>query len=591
MNQHQLSEQASSLVRIGKKYRWFIPKVDYPAVIELASLCKLSVPVVQVLYNRGFTTKASIEKFIFTLEEFSVHDPLLLKDALKAVERIECAIQNNEKILIAGDYDVDGITASALMLSCLVPLGAKANFFLPHRVKDGYGLSIKTIERASSSGYSLVVTVDNGITAFEPARRAKELNIDLIITDHHRPHEELPDAFAIIDPMQIDCSYPYKTLAGVGVIFKVMTLLYSRRNLPLPVKAYELLLLGTVADVVPLTGENRYWVRECLKQINDSCSFSMSVLKNNGKVSRPYITSTDIGFSIAPQINALGRLEDARQGVMFLLGDIEAQTEQIGRVLLELNEARKLIEKTVLTDVEGQIRSGAICLDTEKIIMVASRDWPPGVIGLVASRVVAAYGRPTILLHITAEGIAKGSCRSISEFNMFDALEESRDLLISFGGHSLAAGLSLRQDDLPLLKQRLEERAARLLKNEDLQLRVMADASIDLSDISSTVCRDLSHLEPFGNSNVVPYFHIKAVTLIEPPRLMKDVHIKIKIFSDGMIKPVVFFNRPDLFSFFVELQDRPFELLAQVSENFWNGTVSLELIGIDVAEMSNDNNY
>jgi single-stranded-DNA-specific exonuclease len=590
MNQHLLSEQANELVRIGKKYRWFIPQSDYAAVVELASICKLSIPVAQVLYNRGFKTKASIEKFIFTIEEFSVHDPLLLKDGLKAVKRIEKAILNNEKILIAGDYDVDGITASALMLSCLVPLGAKANFFLPHRVKDGYGLSIKTIERASSSGYSLVVTVDNGITAFEPARRAKELGIDLIITDHHRPHEELPEAFAVIDPMQIDCSYPYKTLAGVGVIFKVMSLLYARRKLPLPVKAYELLLLGTVADVVPLTGENRYWVRECLKQINDSCSFSMHVLKNNGKVSRPYITSSDIGFSIAPQINALGRLEDARQGVMFLLGDVEEQTEQIGRVLLELNEARKLIEKTVLVDVENQIRSGAISLDAERIIMVASRDWPPGVIGLVASRIVASYGRPAILLHITPEGLAKGSCRSIPEFNMFDALEESRDLLLSFGGHSLAAGLSLHQDDLPLLKHRLEQRALNLLKEEDLQLKVKADASVNLSDISSNVCRDLAHLEPFGNSNSVPYFHIKSVTLIEPPRLMKDVHIKIKIFSDGAIKPVVFFNRPDLFPFFIQIQEKPFELLAQVSENYWNGGVSLELIGIDVAEIGDDNN-
>lgn len=573
----------SMMTRQGKKYRWHIPAVDSVAVAELAAACNLSMPVVEILFNRGFRTRAEIEKFLFTLPETSVHDPALLKDALKAVERINQAIENKEKILIAGDYDVDGVTSSSMMLISLLPLGAQANFFLPHRVRDGYGLSVKTVERAAANGYKVIITVDNGITAFDPAKRAKELGIDLIITDHHRPHDKLPDAYAIIDQMQSDCPYPYKTLAGVGVTFKVLSLLYQRRGIELPVKAYELLLLGTVADVVPLTGENRYWVRQCLQYVNQAASNSLNVLKQNGRVTRPQLSAGDIGFSIAPQINALGRLEDARDGVRFLVGEDSAETERIGRVLLELNEARKAIERSVFADVEREITQGTIDLASERVIIVASEQWPPGVIGLVASRVVAAYGRPAILFHLTSEGLAKGSCRSIPEFNMFDALESCHDLLISFGGHSLAAGLALRKDDLPLLKQRLEERAANTLAIEDLHLKLRVDASISLAEVGAKLVRDLGHLEPFGNSNHVPAFHISSVTLIEPPRLMKETHVKIRVFADGMIKPVVFFNRPELFSYFIEIQDKPFDLVAQVSENHWNGSVSVELIGVDVS--------
>lgn len=541
------------------------------------------MPVIEVLYHRGMRTRSEIERFITILQEEVVHDAALLKDALRAVERINRAIDTKEKILIAGDYDVDGVTSSALMIACLLPLGAQINFFLPNRVRDGYGLSVKTIERAAANGYRLVITVDNGITAFEPARKAKELDVDLIITDHHRPHDELPDAFAVIDPYQEDCSYPFKYFAGVGVTFKIMSLLYQQRGLPLPDKAYELLLLGTVADVVPLVEENRFWVRHCLRKVNETMSDSLRVLCSNGKITKPLVSSADIGFAVAPQINALGRLEDARQGVKFLLGDDLQETERIGQILLELNEARKTIERSVLADVERQITEGAIDLKQERIVMVASPDWQPGVIGLVASRIVGAHARPTILLHQTPEGIVKGSCRSIPEFNMFEALEESRDLLISFGGHSLAAGLSLRYDDLPLLKERLEERAARLLRDEDLQLKLKVDATVSLAEVNSKLLRDLEHLEPFGHANSAPYFYIPSVTLLEAPRLLKELHVKIKIFADGMIKPVLFFNRPELYAYFIERQDQAFSLVAQVSENHWNGMTSVELISIDVS--------
>ena len=435
----------------GKKYLWKIPLVDEQKIAAIASRYNLSFAVAQVLYSRGFIDESAIENFLFSSFEDSVADARLMKDAEKAVDRLLLAIEKQEQILVFGDYDVDGITSSSLMMICLLPLGAKINYFLPNRVKDGYGLSTKIVERAAENKYAVIVTVDNGITAIEQARRAKELGLDLIITDHHRPHSEVPDAFAIVNPNQVDCAYPHKTLAGVGVTFKLLSLLYEKKGLQLPPKVYELLLLGTVADVVPLIGENRFWVRHGLNYINKVESLSFKLLKANSRVTKPKLSSMDIGFSITPQINALGRLEDPRQAVKFLIGTDVANAETVARVLLEMNEARKAIEKSIVEEIEEQIRLKHIDIETENVIIAASKKWPAGVIGLVASRFVSAYGKPTLLFHLTKDGLAKGSCRSIAEFNMFDALTASSDLILQFGGHSVAAGLALTIENLPEL--------------------------------------------------------------------------------------------------------------------------------------------
>lgn len=567
----------------GKKYLWRLPETPHSEVLDIASKYNLSFPVAQTLISRGFSTAAEIDAFLFSSFERDVAHPSLMKDAQKAVERILLAMQNGEKILVAGDYDVDGITSSSIMLSCLLPLDAKINFFLPNRVRDGYGLSNKIIERAAQNGYTVVITVDNGITAFEPAQKAKELGIDLIITDHHRPHEELPDAFAIVNPAQIDCQYPFKVLAGVGVAFKLMSFLYEKLKLKLPDKVYELLMLGTVADVVPLRGENRFWVRHGLHYVNQVESYAFKVLKQNGKVTKSMITSTDVGFSIAPQINALGRLEDARDGVKFLIGSNTADVDAVGNVLLELNEARKGIERSIFDQIKQQIEQKKIDLDHENIIVAASDNWPPGVIGLVASRVVSAFGRPTLLFHLTKDGLAKGSCRSIPEFNMFDALYQNKDLLKSFGGHSLAAGLALPVGKLGELKEKLEFLIAEQCTPEDLLQKLTLDAQAKLSDLTKKFMNDMQHLEPFGNENKQPYFYFEDVVLVQKPQLLKDLHVKCTIFADGVIKPVIFFNRPELFEPFMLQGEKPFSLAAQVMENHWNGRVSIELSGVDVS--------
>lgn len=567
----------------GEKYLWRLPDFDKKLVADVAASYNLSFPIVQTLFTRGFIQKDAIDAFLFTTFERDVAHPSRMKDAQKAVDRILYAIEHQEKILVCGDYDVDGITSSALMMISLLPLGAQVNFFLPHRVRDGYGLSTKIVERAAKNGYKVMITVDNGITAFEPAARAKELGIDLIITDHHRPHDHLPDAFAIVNPNQVDCPYPFKVLAGVGVSFKLLSLLYEMKGLTMPVKAYELLLLGTVADVVPLIGENRFWVRHGLNYVNQHESLALRVLKQNGKVTHERISATDIGFSLAPQINALGRLEDPRQGVGFLIGSNQKEVEHTGKILLELNEARKEIERSIYNHVVHEIEIGNIDLSTENVIMAASNKWAPGVIGLVAGRLMNAYGKPTLLFHLTKDGLAKGSCRSIPEFNMFNALQANKDLLKSFGGHSVAAGMSLRIEDLPKLKQKLEEAVRAQLTEFDLKQKLMLDASARLSDLNQKFIADLNHLEPFGNTNAVPVFYLPDVVCVQKPQLLKDAHVKCSVFADGVIKPLMFFNRPDLFEKILAIGEESFSVAAQVRENHWNGRANIELTGTDIA--------
>jgi single-stranded-DNA-specific exonuclease len=425
--------------------------------------------------------------------------------------------------------------------------------------------------------------VDNGITAFDPVTCANKLGVDVIITDHHKPHAHRPDAYAIVNPHQDDCPYPFKSFAGVGVTFKILSLLYTQKNLTLPLKVYELLLLGTIADVVPLVGENRFWVRYGLNYVNKNETLSLKVLKQNSKLTKSTLSATDIGFSLTPQINALGRLEDPRQGVKFLIGSDLSETQEVGRILFELNERRKEIELSIIADVINQVEQGSIDLTKENIIIAASKSWPPGVIGLVASRIVARYGKPTILLHITKSGVAKGSCRSIPEFNMFDALSDAQGMLHQFGGHALAAGLALNVDRVSELKAHLEERIARLLTPYDLQPKLRIDASAHLSDLTSKFVDDLHHLEPFGNSNSIPTFYFKNVVLVQKPTLLKDAHVKCMIFADGVIKPVIFFNRPELFTMLYDADQRSLDVVAQVSENHWNGKVNIELMGTDIA--------
>ena len=562
----------------GQKYLLRLKNSEDKEFRAIADQCNLSMPIAQVLYNRGYRDSDLVRDFLFGSID-DIPSSGLLKNIDIAADRILRAIKDKEKILIFGDYDVDGISSSALLLISLLPLGADINFFLPNRIHDGYGLSSKIVKKAASNGYKLIITVDNGITAHQPVKDAIKLGVDVVITDHHMPHGELPMA-TIVNPNQDGCSYPNKYLPGVGVAFKLMCYIYDKKGLKLPDKVYELLMLGTVADVVPLLGENRYWVRHGLNLVNKRNSFSINVLKQNSKLKKS-LSSLDIGFSIAPQINAIGRLSDPREGVKFLISSDCKEVERVGKILFEMNESRKLIERQIVDELIGAIESKKINLDKENIIMAACSSWPSGVIGLVAGKIMNQYGKPTFIFHLK-DGILKGSCRSIREFNVFNALEECSDLLLSFGGHAFAAGLSLKQENLQEFKERLEYKIKKELTEFDLLQKLDLDANLRLPEINGKLISDLDQLEPFGSENRAPSFFVEDVTLLDY-KILKDKHVKCSIFSQGIIKSLIFFNRPELKTVFDNIGDKSFNVAGNVTRNEWNGRVNIELQGLDIA--------
>lgn len=565
----------------GIKFLWKIKASDHAEVQEIAYANSLSFPVAQALYNRGYVNRDQVQNFLFSSFEKDVGHPSKFKGMQLAVARILDAIEKNEKILIFGDYDVDGITSTSLLLAALIPFNTQINYFLPMR-SDGYGLSASAVQRAFDAGYKLIITVDNGITAFDAAIKAEQLGLDLIITDHHRPHEQLPNAVAIINPNQNDCEYPFKEFAGVGVIFKLISLIYEHKNLELPDKIYELLTLGTIADVTPLVGENRFWVKYGLGKVNKKRSVAFEVLRKNASLNKSLFSSLDIGFMIAPQLNALGRLSNPRQAVRFLISSDYDEVERIGQLLKEVNEARKKIDRQIYEEVEYTIQNRAIDLSQENLILAASRDWPAGIIGLVAGKLAQNYGKPAILLHIDKNGNAAGSCRSVPEVNIFDVLQSCEDLLISFGGHSFAAGLKIKQEKLPLFKKRFEEIILKTVAVDQLVPKLEIDGTVQLPELNKKLISDLEQLEPFGNQNPQPIFLIKNVSQLKPPMLLKDLHVKCTVFADGVIKPVIFFNRPELFNILASLEDKPFNIAGYVTKNEWDGVVQIELQGLDV---------
>jgi single-stranded-DNA-specific exonuclease len=349
----------------------------------------------------------------------------------------------------------------------------------------------------------------------------------------------------------------------------------------LPRKIYELLMLGTIADVVPLIHENRHWVLHGLSLINEQKSESIARLLENANLTKQRVGARDIGFMVTPQINALGRLDDPRDAVKFLISSDPEDVARVGDVLKQINEERKKVERDIYEEIELAIKKKLYDLSKEFVLIAGNNTWPAGVIGLVAGKLTYAHGKPTFLFHLTSEGIAKGSCRSVKGLDLFSILEANKDLLISFGGHSAAAGLSLRQSDLSEFKKRISETIATKVKLEDLQPQIIADAVLEFSDINQNLIKDLHRLEPFGMGNEEPVFVINDLTQIRPPKLMKDKHIKITAFAQGIVKPIVFFNRPELYDVFKNLEDKPFSIVGTITQNEWNETTSTEIIGID----------
>jgi single-stranded-DNA-specific exonuclease len=567
----------------GLTYKWKLNRINKYEICKLSSDLNILPPIASVLYSRGFINKKSAMDFLFPFYDQKIYHPSILYGANETIERILLAIKKQQKILICGDYDVDGITATSLMLYGLLNCGANVNFFLPHRLKDGYGLSVRTIDRALKNKYDLLITVDNGTSAFDALLYAKKNNIDVIVTDHHQP-KELPDgALHIVNPHQPACKYPFKELAGVGVAFKIIQLLYEKLDKKIENKIYELFLLGTIADVVPLIDENRYLVNQALISLSNNESIALSLLKSNAKITpEQTLTATDIAFSIAPQINALGRLEDPREGVLFLIDDNKEKLEKIGMHLFQVNQSRKKIEKEIFEKLKEEIKKENMDPQLDGCIVRSSKSFPAGIIGLIAARLCHLYGTPTCIFHEMDDGILKGSCRSINEFNIFEGLSSiDQSLIISYGGHAMAAGISIYKDNLNAFKKAFSEKINSTCTKEDLQQKILIDGILELEDINNKLWHDLKLLEPFGASNPVPIFYIENVYFKEIS-LLKDLHIKATIESDNGSIQIIFFNKPEWFNIIKENKNSKFEIVAKITQNNWNNKSKIELIGIDI---------
>lgn len=481
-----------------------------------------------LLLHRGITSDEEARAFLHP-EKQPFHDPFLMRDMEKAVSRIEQAIEAQERIVVYGDYDVDGITATSLLCRNLRQLGAAADYFIPHRQKDGYGLHKETLDEIIAGGARLIVTVDCGISAVEEAAAAKD-KVDLIITDHHLPGKELPKALAVIDPHRADCAYPDKNIAGVGVAFKLCQALWQKMRGKAFTGDLDIVALGTVADIVPLLGENRKIVQQGLRVLKKSKRPGIQALLAVTELQEKEITAGHIGFVLAPRLNAAGRLASALRGVELLLTEDGEEAQAIAEELDAANRERQAVEQEILQAAEKQIEE--IDVKRAHVLVLHGEGWHPGVIGIVASRIVERYYRPTVII-AEEDGVGKGSCRSIRGFHMFEALSACREHLLGFGGHAQAAGLSLRSADVASFREAMEAYAAKVLTEEDFVPILDIELELAPEKITEQLMTEIKLLEPYGMGNPKPLFASHGVRGSYARQIGKEgQHLKFEL--DGL---------------------------------------------------------
>ncbi len=493
----------------------------------------------QVLRNRGIGSAEEARRFLFpTL--FDLPDPSSMKDMAKAVGRIAKAIRNREPITLFGDYDVDGTTATALLLLFLQKAGAQVDFYIPDRLQEGYGLNLEAVQKINAQGTNLLITADCGISNLEEVRWAKEKGLDVIITDHHEVPEVLPPALAVVNPKQKDCPYPFKGLAGVGVAFNLVIALRSflrqeglwqEADIPNLKEYLDLVALGTISDVVPLLGANRVLAKYGLAQMNQSTRPGILALKEISGIKEMPIDTTGIHFRFAPRMNAAGRIGDARETVRLLISEDETEARKIAVHLNELNSRRQQIEEKILTEAREMIEASSLG-EKRKSLVLASPNWHPGVIGIVASRLTEEYNRPAILIALK-ENRGKGSARSINSFPLYQGLKACQGWLERLGGHEQAAGLTIREDCLPGFSEAFEETVKAMLKEEDLLPWVAIDAFTRLDQMSDSFLNDLESLAPFGPNNPEPVLGIESLTVLNS-KLVGRGHIRLLV-KEGRI--------------------------------------------------------
>ena len=502
---------------------WQLKKADPAAETSLAG-AGCGVLLRRVLAARGCTDPAAAQALLGQGEPLS--DPFLLTDMDKAVVRIQEAIENEELMVIYGDYDVDGISATAILYECLTSQGAHVRCKLPTR-GSGYGLTRAALESLATKGFKLVVTVDNGISAVEEAACAKELGLDLIITDHHLPGDTLPDAIAVVDPKRPDDESPFKDLCGAGVAFKLCAALEGCDPAELLEMYGELAALGTVADVMPLVGENRTIVREGLSLLQDTMRPGLHALLESAGCGGKPVTADTVSYSLAPRLNAAGRMDNAAVALKLLLCGDEDQATGIAERLAEINTERQQTEQQVFAAALQALEADP-ARTRDRVLVVSGEDWHPGVIGIVASRLVEKTGRPVIVVSVDEHGEGKGSGRSVQGFNLHECIASCADILLRFGGHAMAAGLSVREEDLQTLRQRLNDWAARecpVLRTPPLE----CDLSVHLDRLTVESVRRLDQLAPYGADNPSPVFVLEMAVVEGVYAVSEGKHCRLRL--------------------------------------------------------------
>ena len=513
--------------------RWSFSSPDPLQVEELRSVTGVSALLARLLALRGLNAADAPKYLSPSLDQ--LHSPYLMRGMTRAVERLSAAIAKREGILIYGDYDVDGTTAVVVLKTAIELCGGAADFHVPHRIKEGYGLKDDVIERAAAAGIKVVISVDTGIRAFQAADTARRVGIDLIVTDHHLPeaHEGVPNALAVLNPNQQDCDYPCKELCGAGVAFKIAQALFAKFKDPtdqarLIPSFLKMVAIATIADAVPLVGENRIIARLGLDGLRRPVNGGLKALMEvSGLSGGRALAAGDVGFRLGPRINAAGRMDVARDVIELFTCKDPARCKEIAEKLNQLNLERQQEEQRIVAEIEEQLAAepdltGKYCM------MFDGEGWHRGVVGIVASRVVERTGRPALV--IAREGDeAHGSGRSISAFHLLNALESCHELFTRFGGHEHAVGFALPSKDVPILKQRLNVYAQTKLTPEDLVPELQIDAEIPLSAITPDLFENLGRLEPFGHGNPEPVFSCQAVNVLLPPKVIKDKHIKLRV--------------------------------------------------------------
>ena len=515
--------------------RWLLPATDAREIEALSAALGIGAPAARVLAHRGLAAPAAARSFLHPSFD-ALHDPLTLRDMPAAIARIGRAIGGHEKILIYGDYDVDGTTSVVLLTKAIELAGGAAGYHVPHRLKDGYGMRTEVVEAAAEQGVTLIVSVDTGIRAAEVVRRAGELGIDVIVTDHHLPEAELPPALAVLNPNRPDCEYPEKNLCGAGVAFKLIQALLPSLGWPAArvrracESFLKLVAIATVADVVPLTGENRIMVKYGLDGLRDVRNPGLRALLDvAGFTGDAVPNARQVAFQIAPRINAAGRMDTARAVVeLFLTGDA-ARARDLARQLHERNTERQQVEAAIVETCQGIAVDGAACA-----LVYYAEEWHRGVLGIVASRMVERLHRPVFVLSRNPEdGTAQGSGRSIPAFHLLEALESMPGMFLRFGGHKYAAGVTLEAARVDEFRERFNAFAAMRLKPEDFLRRLDVDAVLELREITDRNIEEIFALAPFGNGNPPPLFAAMNVEVAAPPVIMKEKHLRVTVRQNG----------------------------------------------------------